>query len=377
MGKIRNLSFVMVLLWIALSLTGCLTKKVIKIGYSGPLTGRFSDIGLSGQNGVLLAVEETNENNGIGGRSIELIGKDDNNNGEFALAADKELVDEGVAVIIGHMTSAASVAAMPFINSPDAKGILMVSPTTRTSKLTGSEDNFFTIIPPMNAATAAQAKYVRKVGVRRMAIVYDLANRDFAEDWSANFSAAYHALGGEIIGIRQFTSGTNFSYLEVMRELGKMHPEGILLIAGGIDAAMLCQQIQKVGMQAKIFSSSWGMTDDFLQSGGAAVEGVVFCNPVNPENNYPNYEKFVKRYQERFGKKPNFAAAYGYEAAGAVIAGLKLNADPRQLKQTILAKKVFPGLWGQYTFNTSGDVQRDNYILSVQDGKFKLVNDDE
>ncbi|MBP2627668.1 MAG: Leu/Ile/Val-binding protein [Firmicutes bacterium] len=376
MKKVITISVIVMLLLISLSLTGCLTNKPIKIGYVGGLTGRFSDIGLSGHNGVILAIEEANAVGGLGGIPIELIVKDDHSDTKLALVADKELVAEGVSVIIGHMTSTASVAAMPFINSREAKDILMVSPTTRTSKLTGNDDNFFAVMPPMKAATDAQVKYVSKIGIRRMVILYDLANRDFAEDWSANFSTTYRALGGEIIGICQFTSGTSFSYLEIMKKLAELRPEGVLLIAGGIDAAMFCQQIRKIGLQARIFSSSWAMTDDFLQSGGPTVEGVVFCNPMNPEIRYPKYEQFVERYQHRFGKKPDFAAAYGHEAAEVVIAGLRLNSDARQLKQTILTKGVVSGLWGDYTLDSFGDAQRENFIFSVQDGKFKLVHDE-
>ena len=377
MKKLITISVIVILLVIFLSFTGCLPEKSIKIGYVGPLTGRSSDIGISGRNGIILAVEEGNASGGIGGNPIQLIGEDDHSDANLALVADKKLVEEGVSVIIGHMTSSASVAVMPFINSPQGKGILMVSPTTRTSKLTGIDDNFFAVIPPMKAATDAQAEYVSKLGIRKIVILYDLANRDFAEDWASNFSATYSALGGEIIGIRQFASGTSFSYLGIMGELSALHPEGVLLIAGGVDAAMFCQQIHKVGLQAKIFSSSWAMTDDFLQTGGPTVEGVVFCNPVNPENHYPEYEQFVERYQQRFGKKPDFAAAYGHEAAEVVITGLKLNSDYRQLKHTILTKEIFPGLWGQYAFDSYGDAHRENFIFSVQGGKFKLVSNNE
>lgn len=357
-----------------LLLAGCFTHKPIKIGYVGGLTGRFSDIGISGQNGVMLAIEESNETGGIKGRRIELLAEDDHGDAALALKADQELVSKGVAVIIGHMTSAASVAAMPFINSPDAKNTLMISPTTRTSKLTGIEDNFFSVIPPMKAATDAQAEYVRTIGIKKMIILYDLANRDFSEDWAANFTATYQMLGGEIIAIRQFQSGTNFSYLQIIEEITKLRPDGILLIAGGVDGAMFCQQIQKVGLKAKVFSSSWAMTYDFLQNGGPAVEGVIFSNPVNPENNYPKYEAFSQKYQQRFGKKPDFAAAYGYEAANVAIEGLKF--DSQHLKKNLLAKKDFTGLWGPFTLDSFGDAQRGNYILSVQDGSFKQVSDE-
>lgn len=89
-----------------------------------------------------------------------------------------------------------------------------------------------------------------------------------------------------------------------------MRPDGILLIAGGVDSAMFCQQIKKVGVEAKVFRRSWAMTYDFLQSGGPAVEGVIFSNPVNPENTYPQYETFSQKYQQRFGKKPDFAVTW-------------------------------------------------------------------
>lgn len=56
----------------------------------------------------------------------------------------------------------------------------------------------------MKAPTDAQAEYIRTIGIKRMVILYDLANRDFSEDWAANFTATYQMLGGEIIGIRQF-----------------------------------------------------------------------------------------------------------------------------------------------------------------------------
>jgi branched-chain amino acid transport system substrate-binding protein len=373
MKKLSWILLITIVLLISVGGFGCLTNKPVKIGFVGGLTGRFSDIGISGRNGVTLAVEEANAAGGIRGKSIEVVAKDDHGDTNAVIAVDRELVAEGVAVIIGHMTSAASVAAMPFLNSPEAQGILMISPTTRTSKLTGLDDNFFAIMPPLKTATKVQADYVTKIGIKKMVILYDLANRAFAEDWDTNFSVTYSALGGEIIGRRSFQSGTTFSYLQMMQDIAQMQPDGVLLIASGVDAAMFCQQIPKVGLRALIFSSSWAMTDEFLQQGGPAVEGVVFCNPVNPENHYPQYDRFVQQYQARFGKKPDYAAAYSHEAAVVAIEGLRANPDVRQLKQSILSQKTFAGLWGTFDFNAFGDAVRGNLILSVQNGRFKMV----
>ncbi len=63
---------------IAVILFSCQREKPpFKIGFVGGLTGRYSDLGVSGRNGAMLAVEEINENGGIRGRKILLIAKDD------------------------------------------------------------------------------------------------------------------------------------------------------------------------------------------------------------------------------------------------------------------------------------------------------------
>ncbi len=52
-------------------------KEILKKSFVGGLTGRLSDLGIGGRNGVMLAVEEINNAGGISGRPVKLITKDD------------------------------------------------------------------------------------------------------------------------------------------------------------------------------------------------------------------------------------------------------------------------------------------------------------
>src|SRR3989344_6602039 len=52
------------------------SNEPIKIGQMSGLTGVGSDIGQEERNGVLLAVEEINAGDGIGGRVIQMISED-------------------------------------------------------------------------------------------------------------------------------------------------------------------------------------------------------------------------------------------------------------------------------------------------------------
>ncbi|MFO7717430.1 MAG: ABC transporter substrate-binding protein, partial [Desulfohalobium sp.] len=105
------------IVWTALGLAGIVLlaglgacgQDPIRIGFAVPLTGVYSDLGVHGRNGATLAVEEINDRGGIHGRSLRLLPRDDGNSAAQAKAVDRELIDQGVVAIIGHMTSSQSV----------------------------------------------------------------------------------------------------------------------------------------------------------------------------------------------------------------------------------------------------------------------------
>lgn len=351
---------------------GCEKKEnPIKVGFVGGLTGRLSDLGTAGRNGVILAVEEINSRGGIDGRPVELITKDDKQDPKEALRVDRELIDEGVVAIIGHMTSAMSMAVLPFINK---EKILMISPTTSTNKLTGIDDYFIRVIPPNKSQTDHLASQASKVmGLKRMAAIYDLSNRAYTEEFFNNFRQEFEGLGGKIIHAETFTSGKDVDFVKSADLLLKPDPDGVLIVTGGPDAAMISQRIRMTGSKVPIISCGWAMTADLIHDGGPAVEGVIFSQLFNRESRQKTYLKFRKRFEERFGEAPNFAAAHGYEAALALFKALSKNADPQELKATILQQDMFEGVQGDFKVDKYGDPQRKRFLITVKNGQFQTA----
>ncbi|WP_425059694.1 hypothetical protein SCACP_02930 [Sporomusa carbonis] len=146
-GKSQHSVVIGLLLIIAVLAAGCASQQPYKIGFAAGLTGRQSDIGVAGRNGVILAVEEINKAGGIKGRQAELIVKDDKNAPDFIQTVDAELISAGATVIIGHMTSAAAVAALPVADSGQ---VLIISPTARAEELAGRDDLMITVIPALS-----------------------------------------------------------------------------------------------------------------------------------------------------------------------------------------------------------------------------------
>ena len=351
---------------------GCEKKEdPIKVGFVGGLTGRLSDLGTAGRNGVILAVEEINSSGGINGRPVKLIIKDDKQNPEVTLRVDRELVDEGVVAIIGHMTSTMSMVVLPFLNK---QKVLMISPTTSTNELMGIDDYFIRMMPPNKSETDHLARHAFKVmGLNKIAAIYDLSNRTYTKEYFNNFKEEFEGLGGIINHVETFSSGKDMDFVMATDSLLKPDPDGVLIATGAPDVAMISQRIRMTGSKVPIFSCGWAMTADLIHDGGPAVEGVVFSQLFDRESRHKTYLEFRKRFEERFGETPNFAAAHGYEAALALFKALSKNTDPQELKATILQQDAIEGLQGDFKVDKYGDPQRKRLLITIEKGQFKAV----
>lgn len=350
---------------------GCQGDQPIKIGFVGGITGRHSDLGVSGRDGVILAVEEINRSGGVDGRRVELSVKDDRQDPETARRVDRELIAEGVWAVIGHMTSAMSLAALPVI---DQNRVLFVSPTTSTNKLSGRDDYFLRVMSPNTAETANLFHYAYQVlGLRRMAAFYDLSNRGYTEDWVRDFRSAFESLGGRMVAVRSFLSTENLGYTALVKDILRSRPDGVLLAAGAVDAAMICQQMKKQGVRIPVLSSGWAMTDLFIQDGGRAVEEVIFSSTINAQSPTPRWKSFKRAYENRFGIAPDFAAIHAYDAAQVVFQALARGADRRNMKKVVLKHGRFQGVQGPFTLDKYGDPHRKQILVSVRNGRFESM----
>lgn len=367
--QLRRWGVIAVLLLILVAI-GCDRNKPIKIGFVGGLTGRFSDLGTSARNGVILAVEEINRKGGINGRQVELVVRDDQQDPEIAVKVDRELIREKVVAIIGHETSAMSVAATPLIND---KKMLMLSPTTATNQLSGIDDYFFRVLSASASAIDFFAEYAYQFHeLRQLAVVYDQSNEAFSEEWFTRFRTIYNRNGGVIVAV-PFTPGPQTNFADLARQVQEASVDGVLLVANPLDSAMLAQHLRMINSEAVLLATMWAMEESFISQAGPAAEGVVFCHWYIHEPVDDHDRQFHEAFTARFSSAMNFGAHFGYEAASVLFQALAVNPDPAALKQTILAKKTFQGLHDEIIFDSNGDTFRKVYLMTVRNGRFESL----
>lgn len=362
------------LLFSTIILSSCKSSEPIKIGYVACLSGLNSELGVSGRNGMEIAVDEVNKAGGINGRTVELIVKDDENNPEIALKVDKEIVQQGAVAIVGHLTSGMMKYVLPYINQKD---ILMISPTVSAHSLSGLDDNFIRVITSNKPEAELLAnEAVQKRNCKRIAAIYELTNKAYSEEVYSNFKNQAEKLGAEIIATETFTSGTEVSFYNIAQEFVNMKADAVLSITGPMDNAMLCQQLQKLNSDLPVFSGTWSMTDDLIKQGGASVERVIMTGILDKENQNKAYITFKEQYYSRYRTAPSFSSLYSYEAANMLFRALETSSDfkTRTIKDRIIKIRSFKGLQDDFIIDGFGDTNRNYHLFMINDGQFIRVD---
>lgn len=357
---------------VGIGISGC-EKGPIKVGFSGQLTGVYSDLGVQGRNGVQLAIEELNAQGGIKNRRLELLAENDKNNINSAIEADKKLIDQGVKAIIGHMTSSQTLGVLPFV---EENNIPLISPTTSTPLLDDRKDVVFRLNPSSMKIAEALGQYAfNSLGIREIAIIYDLKNRAYSMPYYSEFSRVFENLGGKIACRYAFSSDEPVDMQNCVGRIESSGLQSVFIVASSADTAIFCQKAYERGLDLQILSSGWAYTTNLLQYGGKAIEGIIFADSFSAEIHKSEFIDFKERYRERYGREPHFAATQGYESMLLLAEGLRRRDEYNgDLLAALQSVKEIDGLTGPLYFNEYGDVERPYFFNQVKDGDFQLID---
>jgi branched-chain amino acid transport system substrate-binding protein len=348
-------------------------SEPVRVGFVATLTGRYSDLGVSGRDGVILAVEEKNRSGGLLGRPIELLIKDDKNDGEIALEVDRELVGSGVIGIIGHMLSTMSLAALPLL---EAHQTVMISPTTASPLLSEKKDLFFRVYEPVDKEVLDLAKWIsQEKGIKRMAVIYDLNNPTYAQDYAERFERAFKDWHGSVPVTMATQAARAEEIVRAAQMLNNFDIDALLIVHNALDTALILEILRRNGWQGTAFASPWSMTKEILEQGGQAVEGLHSIVPFLPDHPSERYQNFRKAFLQRFRREPDFPAVCGYEAAQVLFKAFeKARASGKALADAILEIGEFEGLQSKIVMDEFGDPKREKFRVTVREGKMERAS---
>lgn len=353
-------------------ITRLLPPEKLQIGYSGCLSGRSSEIGREGLRGVQLAIDAYQASSDDGAVQIELHVADNRCQPQTSRQAVEQLLNKDVDVIIGHMLSEMSLATLESLNS---SGVVMISPTSATRKLSGKDDNFLRVYPDIDIVGRKMADYASNyLGIKRLAVIYDRSNNAFTRDLANAVSEHLAPHGGQVVTATPFNGlAPDMSYAAMVEQLQRSHAEGLLILANPSDTAMLCQQVVKQRLEMPLLAAEWSYSPLLQRMAGDSIKQLAVFKTVTDQDATPRYRDFAIDYQQRYDSEPWFASVHSYDATSMALEALIQNPDAQQLKQNLLNFGTYTGLQSQIILDENGDAERVHYVEQLTVHGHKLL----
>lgn len=348
-------------------------QSPILVGVSITLSGPEASVGQSVLNGVRMAVEEQNAAGGIRGRQVELLVKDDKGAPDLGIRNDLELLEAGVVAIWGHMPSRVAEPAVDAMARVDPHMLYINSISTARS-LTGRDDNLIRVTPDGAVIGKSYTKvFLPRSKDKRVAIIYEATFPALSETLRPVFVDNWQKLGG-VVTAEVGMDSESYDAQEVARQALSDRPSSVFIGLPPLPAAIVCQHLRARQPDVELLVYPWALSQqDFLASGGQAVEGAVGLSRIPPIPETPRHISYALSYEKRYNQRSTRADAMAYEAMQILLWAIQQTDDRKQYKSLILHKGTFDGLADPILLDAFGDVRRSLYIVRVWDRR--LVNE--
>ena len=365
----------------ALAQSQGVSKTDITLGSIQDLSGPIAGFGKQVRFGMMLRVDEANEQGGINGRKLVLKVEDSAYDPKKAVLAAQKLVNQDkIFAMVAHIGTAQNLAAMPV---QFEKNVINFFPVTAAREMYEP----FHKLKYSFAATyfdqmkLAAPKLVKEKAAKKVCTMYQ--DDEFGLEVLRGAEAGLKTINVELAEKTSYKRGaTDFS-----SQTAKMKSAGCdFVVLGTIirETIGAIAEARKTGFSPTFLGSSAAYTDLIHKLGGKAMDGfyatMTSQHPYLDEASQP-IRFWANKYKTKFNDDPTVFSVYGYNAVDIFIraaqkAGPNLSTDSfiKAMDTMTIGQDMFGS--PEMTFTAQKRLGNDASRLSqIQDGKWKVVSD--
>jgi branched-chain amino acid transport system substrate-binding protein len=346
-----------------------------KLGGIGPLTGGAAIYGTAAMNGAQIAVDEINA---LGGDiQFEFKAEDDTHVAETSVNAYNNLMDWGMQILIGTVTTTPCIAVSAETNNDR---VFELTPSASAVDVIDGKDNVFQVcFTDPNQGTGSADYMAENYADAKIAVIYK--NDDaYSQGIRDNFKSESDAKGLEIVYEGTFNESTQTDFSVQLAAAQAAGADMIFLPIYYQPASVILTQADQMGYTPTFFGVD-GMDGILTQPGfdTALAEGVLLLTPFSADAADERTQSFVSKYNELYGETPNQFAADGYDCVYVIYeaiqaAGVTSDMSTEDICEALIAAMPtisVDGLTGSgMTWDASGAVSKAPMAVVIKDGVY-------
>jgi branched-chain amino acid transport system substrate-binding protein len=374
-------AFAALLATFSVAQTQGVSKDEITVGTIQDLSGPLAGFGKQIRLGMLLRVDEINEQGGVNGRKLKLLVEDSGYDPKKAVLAAQKLVNqEKIFAMIGHLGTAQNLAAMPV---QFEKNVVNFMPVTAAREMYEPfhKLKYSFAAPYFDQMRISLPKLVKEKQAKKICAIYQ--DDEFGLEVLRGAEEALKGLSMTMVEKTSFKRGaTDFS-----SQVAKMKSsECDFVVLGTIirETIGTIGESRKTGFAPTFLASSAGYTDLIHKLGGAAMNGLYATmtvqHPYLDEASQP-IRFWANKYKTKFNEDPTVFSVYGYSVVDAFIrasqkAGTALTTDSfiKAMDTMTIPSDIFGSAPSSFspTKRLGSNLSR---LSQITDGKWKVISE--
>ena len=357
------------------------TKDTITLGSIQDLSGPLAGFGKQVRLGMMLRVDEANEQGGVDGRKLELKVEDSGYDPKRAVLAAQKLVNQDkIFAMVGTIGTAPNVAAFPVMFD---KNVLSFFPVTAAREMYEPHHRlkYSFASTYYDQVRLAAPKLVKEKGAKKVCTIYQ--DDEFGLEVLRGAEAGLKTIGVELAEKTSFKRGaTDFS-----SQVARMKAAGCDFVVLGTlirETIGTIGESRKIGFNPTFLGSAGAYTELIHKLGGKAMDGLYAAmtvqQPYLDEASQP-IRFWANKYKTKFNEDPAVFSVYGYSlidtfSKAAQKAGANLTTD--SFIKAMDSMTLEPDMFGSPTMTFSATKRLGNEssrLSQIQDGRWKVVSD--
>lgn len=355
---------------LALAAPLALAQNTVPIVGLVELSGTGATAGTNFDNGVKLAVKEINASGGILGKKIDYVSMDTQTNPGVAKALAQKAVDQKAYVVMGPVFSGSIIVSMAETRKAEIPNF-----TGGEAGNITTQGNPYIFRTSFTQATAMPklAKYIKNtVKAKSVAIIW--VNNDFGKGGRDAMVKALEEQGIKVAADIATDPG-QVDFSGPVLKAKESNADALFVYTNEEESARALRELKKQGYTKPIIGETTLTGQKVIELAGDAANGAIAHVGLTVDAPQPAIKAFDAAFQKAYGYKSDHNGMKGYSGMYVVkaitekIGKFDGKAFAAALHGATIKVKDYPGVLLDVTFDQNGDLDRESFLVKVENGK--------
>ncbi|HEY4066882.1 MAG TPA: ABC transporter substrate-binding protein [Burkholderiaceae bacterium] len=350
------------------------SAQAVKIAGIMELSGSGATPGTNFNNGVKLAVKEINAAGGILGRQVDYQPVDTQTNPAVAKALAQKAIDDGAYVVLGPVHSGSQLVTM----AETQRAAVTNFTGGEAASITQQGDPYifrssFTQLTSMPKVS----RYIKDtVKAKTVAIMY--TNNDYGKGGHDAMLKAL-AADGISVAVDVPTEPLQVDYSAAVLKVKQSGADALFLYTLEEESARALRELRKQGYSKPIIGETTAVSQKTIELAGEAANGMLGHVGLTVDAPEPRIKAFGEKFEREYKYKSEHNGMKGYISMYVVKAMTEKigKFDSKALSEALHGAKISaaqnPGVLMDLAFDKNGDIERESFLIKVEQGKQTVV----